>query len=120
MNRKIKKNLEEIIEKHRKWLRNDPEGVRADFSDADLQRVNLSGLDLSMANFFACDLSGANLTGTNLKGCTFENAVVKNAKLRKANMRFCNIVNAVFAPYDIDNGISIFRCYICATYLYVI
>lgn len=77
MYRKIKKHLNEIIELHSKWLKNDPEGVRADFSDADLRRANLSGVDLSMANFFSCNLSGANLAGTNLKGCTFENAVVK-------------------------------------------
>ena len=32
MNRKIKKHLDEIIELHSKWLKNDPEGVRADFS----------------------------------------------------------------------------------------
>ena len=43
MDRDIKKNLDEIIELHSKWLDNQPDGKRADFSNADLKKINLSG-----------------------------------------------------------------------------
>ena len=46
-------NLKMILDKHRKWLKNELGGARANLSGA-----NLSGADLSYA-----DLSGANLRG---------------------------------------------------------
>lgn len=47
-----RETLNEILEKHKKWLNNEQDGKRA----------NLSGADLSGA-----DLSGANLSGANLR-----------------------------------------------------
>lgn len=46
-----KKNIEEILVKHLKWLRSEEGGSRA----------NLSGADLSGANLYGANLSGANL-----------------------------------------------------------
>lgn len=48
--------LNEILEKHRKWLNNEEGGERADLRGADLR-----GADLSGANLRGADLSGANL-----------------------------------------------------------
>ena len=49
-----KKQLESILELHRKWLYDEEGGERADLSGADLSGANLSGANLSGAN-----LSGA-------------------------------------------------------------
>lgn len=47
-------NIKEILEKHEKWLRGEPDGERANLSWANLSDANLSGANLSEAN-----LSGA-------------------------------------------------------------
>ena len=63
MNRKkiTKEELEQFLRKHKLWLDDDPEGERANLSEADLREADLSG-----ANLIGADLSGANLSGANL------------------------------------------------------
>ena len=56
-------DLKEILEKHKKWLRGDDGGERADLSGADLSGADLSGADLSWADLSGADLSGADLSG---------------------------------------------------------
>ena len=65
------KNLNEILEKHLKWLNYENDGERADLSGAnlrvaDLSGANLRGADLSGANLRVADLSGADLSGADL------------------------------------------------------
>ena len=43
-------NLKEVLELHTKWLRDEPDGIRADLSGADLRWANLRGADLSGAD----------------------------------------------------------------------
>ena len=61
------KNLNEILEKHLKWLRNEDGGERANLRGADL-----CGADLRGANLRGADLYGANLYGANLYGANIE------------------------------------------------
>lgn len=58
--------LNEILEKHRKWVNGEDDGERADLRGADLRRADLSGADLSEANLIGADLSKADLSGANL------------------------------------------------------
>lgn len=71
-----KKELNEILDKHKKWLFGEEGGIRADLSWADLRWANLRGADLRGA-----DLRGANLRWANLRG-----ADMRGADLRGANM----------------------------------
>ena len=41
-----KQQLRKILEKHKLWLQNNPNGVRANLSGANLSRANLSGANL--------------------------------------------------------------------------
>ena len=41
-----RKKLDEILEKHQKWLDGDPDGERADLRWANLQEANLQGANL--------------------------------------------------------------------------
>ena len=50
------KELNGILESHKKWLQDPGRGEKADLSGANLSEANLSGVNLSEAN-----LSGANL-----------------------------------------------------------
>ena len=53
------KKLVEILEKHQKWLDDNPDGEKADLRWADLQ-----GTDLQEADLQEADLRGANLFNT--------------------------------------------------------
>lgn len=56
-------DIENIIAKHAKWLRNDEDGERADLGDADLGNADLRGVNLRNANLRDADLRNANLCG---------------------------------------------------------
>ena len=65
--------LKIVLEKHALWLRNDPNGLRAnlrgaDLCGADLRGADLYGADLRGANLRGANLCGANLCGANLRG----------------------------------------------------
>lgn len=65
--------LEEILEKHRKWLNREDGGEKAilwgaDLRDVDLKDVDLSHVDLSHADLSYADLRDADLSYTDLRG----------------------------------------------------
>ena len=61
-----KEELALILDKHKKWLNDDPDGERADLCDADMRRADLCDADLRRANLRGADMSGADLSGANL------------------------------------------------------
>ncbi len=54
-----KEQLNEILEKHKKWLNDEPGGERANLQDANLRGADLRGADLQGANLQEADLRGA-------------------------------------------------------------
>ena len=80
----IREQLQTIRDNHKKWLRGESGGERADLSGANLSGANLSGADLSGADLRRADLRGANLSGADLSG----------ANLRGANLRGANLSGA--------------------------
>ena len=88
--------LNEILEKHTKWLNHEPGGERANLWKADLrgaklQRANLWRADLREANLWEADLWRANLQGAvlqraNLRGANFQEANLLEADLWEANL----------------------------------
>ena len=89
--------LKIVLEKHALWLRNNPNGTRADLRDADLcdadlggadlRGADLRGADLSDANLRDASLGGANLCGANLCGANLYKADLGGADVRYANLR---------------------------------
>ena len=98
------KELNSIIELHKKWLYNDEGGKRADLSfenlrganlrGADLRGANLRGADLRGANLYGADLYGADLRGANLYGANLYGADLRGANLRGANLYGANLYGA--------------------------
>ena len=76
MSKKIitKEELEVFLRKHKMWLANEPDGERANLSDADLRGANLSDADLSDANLRGADLWGADLSDADLRGANLSDA----------------------------------------------
>ena len=75
--------LQEIIESHGRWLRNEEGGERANLRSADLYCADLYCADLSGANLRRADLSGAALSGANLSSANLSGANLSGADLDK-------------------------------------
>ncbi len=82
-----KEQLDEILKKHKMWLKNEPGGERADLRGADLWRANLWGADLWRADLREADLRGADLREANLWGADLQGADLRGAILWGANLQ---------------------------------
>lgn len=76
------------IELHRKWLRGESDGVKANLSGADLSGANLSGADLSYANLSYANLSYADLSYADLSGADLSYADLIGADLIGADLSY--------------------------------
>lgn len=94
-----KEELNEIIERHGKWLYGEEGGVLADLSGADL-----SGADLREANLSDADLRWANLSGANLRGADLSRATISRANLSEANLREVYLRSADLREADINGA----------------
>ena len=100
------KNLNEILEKHTKWLNDENGGERANLSGAnlsgaDLRGANLSGADLIGANLSGANLYIANLSGANLRGADLRGADLIGANLNEANLRGADLNEANLRGADL-------------------
>ncbi|WP_092325843.1 pentapeptide repeat-containing protein [Butyrivibrio sp. YAB3001] len=83
--KKIEKaEFDKRMEEHTKWLKNNEEGKRADFSDVDLSEMDLSGMDFSYADMMGVNLRSSNLAGANLSNANLWGAHMHNADLTGA------------------------------------
>ena len=86
------KELDKILELHKKWLNKKKDGVRADLRRGDLRRtdlreVDLRGTDLRGADLCRADLRGADLRNTYLYGADLCRADLRGTDLRGADLR---------------------------------
>ena len=89
------KELKEVLMLHTKWLKDEPDGSKADLSEVDLSEANLREIDLRGANLRNADLSGADLSWADLSG-----AYLSEANLREANLSCCIGVPALICPEE--------------------
>ncbi len=94
-----KEELQEILEKHKKWLTGKDGGERADLRGTDLSWANLReadlrGTDLSWANLRRADLRRADLRGTDLRGTDLRGTDLSWANLRRADLRRADLRGA--------------------------
>lgn len=80
------KELNSILELHRKWLYDEKGGKRADLCGANLGGANLGGVNLGEAYLCGADLEGANLYRANLGGADLRGANLGGANLGEANL----------------------------------
>ena len=88
------RKLNSILNKHKIWLLNDPEGKRADLHGADLRGAKLSGANLYGANLIGANLREANLYGADLYGADLSGADLSEANLMLADLRGANPIGA--------------------------
>ena len=94
--------LQEIIESHGRWLRNEEGGERANLRSADLSSADLSGADLRSADLSGADLSGADLRSANLRSADLSGADLRGADLRSADLRSADLRSADLRSADLD------------------
>ena len=109
----IAKELNKILEKHKKWLNNEENGERADLSGVnlrgvDLRYVKLQCADLQRANLQYADLRGINLKdsyliSTNLSGADLGDANLEGADLRNTNLQYAHLQNANLSHSKLDD-----------------
>ena len=83
--------LDEIIEKHTRYLKGQNGGARA-----VIKFKNLSGLDLSGRDMSHCDFTGSCFIGSNLSDTNFTSATFFACDLRRANLERSNFTRADF------------------------
>lgn len=87
-----RKDLDEILERHRRQL---DSGSRSNDGDrADLKGINLSGADLSAVNLHGADLSKAYLRRCNLRGANLSYADLSHSNLNRSDLEGANLLNA--------------------------
>lgn len=87
-------DLKEVLEKHKKWLNNEPGGKRANLYGANLRGADLLGAELRNANLLGADLRGADLRNANLLGANLQDAYLRNANLQDADLRGADLRGA--------------------------
>ena len=93
------KELKAILDRHKKWLRNEENGERAalsraDLCEADLRMAALSRADLCEADLRMADLSRADLCEADLRGADLCEADLRGADLRGAALSRADLCEA--------------------------
>jgi uncharacterized protein YjbI with pentapeptide repeats len=116
MTQMIQKNImrkgavHDALAAHCMWLDSGPGGVRADFTGAalnevDLRNANLRKAVLASASLREANLSGADLSGCNLAGADLCNAVLIGADLSGADLTQVNLESASLADANLSEAI---------------
>ena len=110
------KELQEILDKNKKWLNDEDGGERAYLSGAYLsgaylRGAGLSGADLSDAYLSGADLSDADLRGAYLSGAYLSGAYLSGAYLSDADLRGAYLSGAYLRGADLG-GADLRRAYL--------
>ncbi len=80
-----KRNLDKILQDHKKWLNAEPDGSCAELRCADLRGKNLRRAALGFADLRDADLRGADLRGADLRETVLWGVDFRGADLRGAD-----------------------------------
>lgn len=96
--------LDDIIEKHGRYLRGQKGGARAVIQYRNLSELSFKGNDLSQADFTGSMLIGADLTDSNFSGCSFFACDLRNANIKNANLSRCDLRGAYVAGANLTGA----------------
>ena len=95
------KELQEILDKHKKWLNDEDGGERANLRGANLRGANIIGADLSDAYLIGANLRGANIIGADLSDADLIGADLRGANLRGADLSDADLSDAYLRGADL-------------------
>ena len=94
-------NIKEILKLHKKWIKNEADGIRADLRGADLRKADLRRADLSEADLSGADLREADLSEADLSRADLSGAYLSRADLRGADLRGADLSEADLRRADL-------------------
>ena len=112
-------DIKEVLEKHLKWIKDEPGGERADLSGANLSGANLSGanlykaenVDKALHNLYTlfyplqCPETGAYIGYKKARGMIVELEITSDALRSSATSRKCRASKAkVLSITDVDGN----------------
>lgn len=86
--------LNEILNKHKKWLLEGNGRDRANLQGSNLQNADLPGVVLVGANLQEANLQDANLRGADLRSADLQDADLQGADLQDTDLRSANLQGA--------------------------
>lgn len=104
-----KEEFDLIMEKHKMWLNNEPDGKCAKLSWTDLSNYNLTECDLRYVNMHNCNLRNAKLVGAHLQYADLSNADLTGANLNGAELNHTDLSGAIGLPSAIDTMNKLFE-----------
>ena len=96
--------LNEILDKHRKWLYREEGGARADLSRSDLRGRYLRHSDLRHSDLREADLSGSDLSYSNLRGSDLCYSNLRHSDLSYSILSYSNLRHSDLREADLDCG----------------
>lgn len=95
MKKLTQQEVNKIVAKHQKWLRDEEGGERADFSNTDLSYIDFSYRNLSRsifyhANLYKTNFYKADLSRSNLCGADFSKAYLSRSNLAGSIISYAN------------------------------
>ena len=96
--------LDKILNTHKKWLKREDGGIRANLIRADLSYVDLRDADLRDANLSRANLSCANLSRANLSCVDLRDADLRDANLSRANLSCVDLRDANLSCADLSGA----------------
>lgn len=110
----IQHELDEIIERHGRFLRQEKGGIWASFKLMDLSYLDLSNRDLRTADFTGADLCNARLIASDLsetimfavdlREADLTRAILDKTDLRGSSLRRANLTQASLVEADLRAG----------------
>ena len=107
----------ELLDKHRRYLRNQSGGARAMLRQCDLSGLDLTGGDWTNSEFMVCKFDGAtleravfrhaNLFGSRFNSGNLSGADFEKADLRGAKFELANLTGAHLGGADLREGMVI-------------
>jgi len=80
-----------ILEAHKRWLFDEPDGQQADLRGANLRGADLQGADLRGADLQGANLREADLREADLRWADLRGADLRGANLRRADLRWADL-----------------------------
>ena len=93
-----------ILASHRKWLRGEKDGQRANLAHAELRYANLPDAELRYANLSGANLSDAYLTRADLRDADLRYANLSGAYLPDADLRYANLSGANLVDANLSSA----------------
>ncbi len=94
-----------VLQAHRRWLNNEPGGVRLDLRGANMIGAFMRGAYMGDANLAGAYMRDANMTGAFMAGAFMGGANLNGAFMRGAYMGGANMRDACMTDAILPNGI---------------